>query len=64
MMDVAVAPASNEQEPSPFGEMLLELDERVRAIELTWEYAARLTAAEWLELGEVAGRNEIAPRIA
>ena len=48
---------------SDFHDMLLALDERVAAIELSREYAARLTADEWLTLLNVAGRNGIPLRI-
>jgi len=40
-------------------DMLRNLDERVQAIELSWEYASRLGNDEWLALKDVAGRNEI-----
>jgi len=39
--------------------MPLDLDERIQAIELSWEYAVRLAPDEWLALRDVAGRNEI-----
>lgn len=45
-------------------EMLLDLDERVGAIELTWEYVARLSRDDWLELRDVAGRNDIPLHVA
>jgi hypothetical protein len=44
---------------SDFQDMLLDLDERVEAIELSWEYARCLGRDEWLALKDVAGRNEI-----
>jgi hypothetical protein len=49
---------------SDFENMLLDLDERVSAIELSWEYATRLGREEWLALKDLAGRNEIPLRIA
>ena len=49
---------------SDFQDMLLDLDERVAAIELTWEYARRLGREEWLALRDVAGRNELPLRVA
>ena len=44
---------------SEYEEMLLDLDERVQAIELSWEYARRLGRDEWLALRDVAARHEI-----
>jgi hypothetical protein len=49
---------------SDFGRMLLDVDERVQAIELSWEYARALAADDWLSLREVAARNRIPLRIA
>ena len=44
---------------SDFQDMLADVDERVQAIELSWEYARRLGEDEWVALRDVAGRNEI-----
>jgi hypothetical protein len=49
---------------SDFGRMLLDVDERIQAIELSWEYARALAADDWLSLREVAARNRIPLRIA
>ena len=49
---------------SEYQEMLLDLDERIQTIELSWEYARRLGRDEWLALRDVAGRNEIPLHIA
>jgi hypothetical protein len=49
---------------SDFGRMLLDIDERIQAIELSWEYARTLAADDWLSLREAAARNRIPLRIA
>ena len=49
---------------SDFGRMLLDIDERLQAIELSWEYAQALAVDDWLSLREAAARNRIPLRIA
>jgi hypothetical protein len=48
---------------SDIQEMLLDLDERVGRIELSWEYVRRLGREDWLALREVAGRNGVPLRV-
>jgi hypothetical protein len=64
MMTAAVDIGPRIEARSDFENMLLDLDERVSAIELSWEYATRLGREEWLALKDLAGRNEIPLRIA
>jgi hypothetical protein len=54
----------NHESVSDFGRTLLDVDERIQAIELSWEYARALAADDWLSLREVAARNRIPLRIA
>ena len=46
-----------------FGLALLDFDERMQAIELSWDYARSLAADDWLSLRELAARNRIPLRI-
>jgi hypothetical protein len=64
MMTAAVDIGPRIEARSDFENMLLDLDERVSAIELSREYATRLGREEWLALKDLAGRNEIPLRIA
>jgi hypothetical protein len=54
----------HQESVSDFGRMLLDVDERIQAIDLSWEYARALAADDWLSLLEVAARNRIPLRIA
>lgn len=59
-----IATNRHHESVSDFGRMLLDIDERIQAIELSWDYARALAADDWLSLREAAARNRIPLRIA